>query len=586
MSFEGIQLGRYQVHQMLGSGGMGEVYLAEDSRIRRQVAIKVVRSELAPYLDSEGARQAARLFEREMEVISQLDHPYILPLYDYGETEVSGGTVITYMVMPYRPEGSLLTWLRQRETPESLALQDVAIFIRQAASALQHAHKHQVIHQDVKPSNFLIRVRPEEPEHPDLLLTDFGISRLTTTLSNTSQTIRGTPTYMAPEQWEGRPSYASDQYALAIMAYELLLGRSPFEDRPGLMMVKHMTLTPPEPSSLNPVLPPEVDAVLLQALAKKPEARFASISAFANALLQASIGELPATADSRLFDIASRNGPPTVSSGRLEAEGRDVHAPLKISMREAESGASRMLVIDDQQIIVVVPPAEAGEFSTIVTPQMADAISRPVTSRRTSLTVKMLLITLALVLIGASGGLFYFFVIASNAAANNALDLHHTAAVQTRTSTNATPTVQQNNNAPSPTPVLPMSAATPVAPTSTATPVPPTSTPMPTPKPAPRSPATVTVSIWHAGVTVRSAAGACGTAPSTKCAIVDKLYVESTVAVCSARGQTITDLGYTNNWWTYVRGHSKHWGWVNNIYIRGGHKIAGVPDCKGVPTHP
>ena len=155
MSFEGIQLGRYQVHQMLGSGGMGEVYLAEDSRIRRQVAIKVVRSQPAFYLDSQDTRQAAQLFEREMKVISQLDHPHILPLYDYGEAEVSGGTMITYMVIPYRPEGSLLTWLRQRETSGALALQDVAIFIRQAASALQHAHKQHVIHQDVKPSNFL-----------------------------------------------------------------------------------------------------------------------------------------------------------------------------------------------------------------------------------------------------------------------------------------------------------------------------------------------------------------------------------------------------------------------------------------------
>ncbi len=574
MSFEGIQLGRYKVHQMLGSGGMGEVYLAEDSRIRRQVAIKVVRSQPASYLDSQDTRQAAQLFEREMKVISQLDHPHILPLYDYGEAEVSEGTMITYMVIPYRPEGSLLTWLRQRETSRALALQDVAIFIRQAASALQHAHKHHVIHQDVKPSNFLIRVRPEEPEHPDLLLTDFGISRLTTTLSSTSQTIRGTPTYMAPEQWEGHPSYASDQYALAIMAYELLLGRSPFEGRPGLMMVKHMTVTPPEPSSLNPALPPEVDVVLLRALAKKPEARFASVSAFATAFQQVSTGELPATAGSRLFDIASHNGLSTVSSGRQEAEGRDVHAHLKISRREAESGASRMLAIDGQQIIVAVPPkaqsgqvirveswsasessaqstgsllltlevaaedwltlagetsegrgaaggdrklsasletpmsagaspdeplrmdrsgvgqpmmhfgmapsAAAGGFSTIVMPQMADAISRPATPRRTSSTVRMLLIALVLVLIGAGGGLFYFFVIASNAAANNVLYLHHTAAVQTQTSTNATSMVQQNNSVPSPTsvPSMPTPTATPVPPTPTPTSVPPTPTPI------------------------------------------------------------------------------------------------------------
>src|SRR5438874_1674147 len=110
MSLEGIQLGRYQIYQMLGRGGMGEVYLARDSRLGRQVAIKVVRSQ--PYYKF-AAKQTERLFEREMKVISQLDHPHILPLYDYGETRVNGIT-ITYMVMPYRPDGSFSTWLQER----------------------------------------------------------------------------------------------------------------------------------------------------------------------------------------------------------------------------------------------------------------------------------------------------------------------------------------------------------------------------------------------------------------------------------------------------------------------------------------
>ncbi|HZR38758.1 MAG TPA: serine/threonine-protein kinase, partial [Ktedonobacteraceae bacterium] len=281
MSFEGTQLGRYHLHQVLGSGGMGEVYLADDSRINRQVAIKVVRSEPSLYPDSESSRQAALLFEREMQVISQLDHPHILPLYDYGEAEVSG-TTITYMVMPYRPEGSLTSWLHQRKSSAPLSPQDVATLIGQAASALQHTHERRVIHQDVKPSNFLIRIRPEEPEHPDLLLTDFGISRFMAGHSSTSQTIRGTPTYMAPEQWEGRPTYASDQYALAVMTYELLIGHPPFEGRSEPIWFKHLHVTPPAPSSLNTSLPPGIDAVLLHALAKKPEERFASVSAFAS----------------------------------------------------------------------------------------------------------------------------------------------------------------------------------------------------------------------------------------------------------------------------------------------------------------
>ena len=194
------------------------------------------------------------------------------------------GTTITYLVMPYRPEGSLALWLRQRSDPEHSAgiplhTQDVVHIISQAAEALQHAHDHQIIHQDVKPANFLIRSNQENPNRPDLLLTDFGIARLTTTTSSTSHSVRGTPTYMAPEQLEGHAVPATDQYALAIMAYELLTGRPPFQGGLGQVMYQHLQAQPAPPSTFNPQLPADVDTVLLHALAKKPEERFRAISA-------------------------------------------------------------------------------------------------------------------------------------------------------------------------------------------------------------------------------------------------------------------------------------------------------------------
>src|SRR5579884_909591 len=157
MPLEGLQLGHYQLVRLIGSGGMGEVYLAEDTRIRRRVAIKVVRAEASPYPDENATREAARLFQREMRAITVLDHPHILPLYDYGE-EIVGRTTLTYMVMPYRKEGSLADWLQQRSKKGLLALQEIARLIQQAGSALQHAHNHRIIHQDVKPSNFLILI--------------------------------------------------------------------------------------------------------------------------------------------------------------------------------------------------------------------------------------------------------------------------------------------------------------------------------------------------------------------------------------------------------------------------------------------
>src|SRR5579859_5321482 len=214
MALEGQQLGRYRLLSMLGSGGMGEVYLAEDTHIRRQVAIKVIRAEAASYPNASAAQESARLFKREIRAIAMLDHPHILPLFDYGE-EARNGVELTYMVMPLRQEGSLSVWFKQHTEVTPLSLPTVAHFIRQASSALQYAHSHQVVHQDVKLANFLVRTDEEQPDLPDLLLADFGVAKLFTGTASMSQNSRGTPAFMAPEQWSGTPTPATDQYALA-----------------------------------------------------------------------------------------------------------------------------------------------------------------------------------------------------------------------------------------------------------------------------------------------------------------------------------------------------------------------------------
>src|SRR6185312_12065651 len=237
------QLGRYRLLKLIATGGMGEIHLAEDSSINRQVAIKVIRGESSLSTGEGGQSDAARLFEREAKAIAMLDHPHILPLYDYGE-EKRDGTVLTYLVMPYRPEGSLANWLEQRGTANPLSLEDVESIITQTASALQYTHDHQLIHQDVKPSNFLIRANKERPNRPDILISDFGIARLSTMTTDASPRLRGTPGYMSPEQWEGNPLPASDQYALAVMAYELVTGRPLFKGNPMQMMFAHVN-TPP-----------------------------------------------------------------------------------------------------------------------------------------------------------------------------------------------------------------------------------------------------------------------------------------------------------------------------------------------------
>src|SRR5437667_8698273 len=192
---------------------MGEVYLAEDTRMNRQVAVKIVRTEIEPYPDPVMVQDIERLFQREMRAITMLDHPHILPLFDFGE-EKDGNSVLAYMVMPYRQEASLTDWLQKRGKSEKLTPIEVAHFVVQAADALQHAHDHHLVHQDVKPSNFLVRTRSGDML-PDLLLMDFGVAKIMTATGTTSQSIRGTPAFMPPEQWKGQPEPSTYQYALA-----------------------------------------------------------------------------------------------------------------------------------------------------------------------------------------------------------------------------------------------------------------------------------------------------------------------------------------------------------------------------------
>ncbi len=298
--------------RLIGRGAMGEVYLAQDTRIDRHVAIKVIRDELGTY-PGETSQDVMRLFLREAQTIAKLNHPHILPLFDFDEAH-SGGSSPTYMVMPFCEEGSFADWLQQRKDQGLLPPRDVAELVRQAADALQYAHDHHIIHRDVKPANFLIRSNRDNLNCPDLLLADFGVAKLST---GTTRTIRGTPTYMAPEQWSGTSVPATDQYAFAIMAYQLLTGRPPFQGDQNQVMFQHVVNQPAPPSTLNPHLPASVDAVILRALAKQPAERFASISEFARALKQALLS------NSSSGQTVYTPPPPSFSYAQTTAQARD-----------------------------------------------------------------------------------------------------------------------------------------------------------------------------------------------------------------------------------------------------------------------
>jgi eukaryotic-like serine/threonine-protein kinase len=348
MAIDELQNGRYRYLRMLGSGGMGEVYLMQDEHLRRQVAIKVLRSEESLYPDSEKAVKSADLFDREARAIAALDHPNILPLYDFG-VEEREDIAMTYMVMPYCADGSLETWLRQRGDT-LLSPPQVAALIEQAAEALDYAHEHKMIHLDVKPPNFLIRSNRRDPQRPTLLLADFGIARNFTTVSSSSHTIRGTPAAMSPEQWSGEPVFASDQYALAVMTYEMLAGRPPFIGSMEQLMYRHFTVPAPQISTFNPRLPAALDAVLLRALSKKPEERYPSIVEFASALTEAA-------------------NQPAASSG----EGETDYGTLALSQSEADAGISRMLTLVGGEEVTVSVPAGAQDGQVLRLPVPASS---------------------------------------------------------------------------------------------------------------------------------------------------------------------------------------------------------------------
>ncbi|SRR6266567_4494155 len=263
----GQRLGHYRLIRQLGSGGFADVYQAEHIYLNTLAAVKLLNANLAS-----GDIQN---FHNEARTIARLVHPHIVRILDFGMEES-----IPYLVMEYAPNGTM----RQRHPKGTqVPLSLVVKYVRQVASALQHAHTHRLIHRDVKPENLLLGGNNE------LLLGDFGAALLTrTSLMLSAQNIIGTISYMAPEQLQGRPSPASDQYALGIVVYEWLCGSCPFQGP--LAVVHNLQLYEPPPSlrARIPALSLAIEHVVMKALAKQPEQRFVTVQAFAEALEQAS----------------------------------------------------------------------------------------------------------------------------------------------------------------------------------------------------------------------------------------------------------------------------------------------------------
>mgnify|MGYP000248983392 CR=1 FL=1 len=281
----GKTLGKYEVLEHIGHGGMSEVYKGQHAQLDRMVAVKVLHPFLA---DEEGF---VTRFKREARIVATLRHPNIMQVYDFDYNDELD---IYYMVMEFIDGPTLKTRLLEESLPQEEVVR-IGIAI---ADALDYAHQRGMVHRDVKPANIMF-MQDGQP-----VLTDFGIAKMLTLSGLTaSGAMVGTPAYMAPEVGMGRPgTSASDIYSLGVVLYQLLAGQLPFEsDTPMGMVMQHINDTPPPLAKLAPSLPPGLEPVILKALMKTPEERFVRAAEMAAALRQ-------------VIGLELYNGPSAVSS--------------------------------------------------------------------------------------------------------------------------------------------------------------------------------------------------------------------------------------------------------------------------------
>jgi eukaryotic-like serine/threonine-protein kinase len=326
----GRRLGRYEVLEVLGRGGMAAVYRARDTVLRRDVALKIL------YPQFTGDTALVERFQREAVLAAGLDHPNILPIYDVGEAEG-----LVYIAMRLLEGRSFADVLRLRG---ALPLHELIPIVDQIAAALDYAHARQIVHRDIKPANILVEGSgtggQESVDHsrtPHAVLTDFGIAKsldpAATGLTVTGVLI-GTPEYMAPEQIRGghKVDGRADIYALAVLVYRALTGRRPFEGGTQEVLLGHLQGTFPDPSSLDAALPQALDAVLRRALARDPEQRYGRAGELARDLRSAAGMGAPRPAAFRAAGLAgssASNGPaagvarheqPTIAASQIQGQ--------------------------------------------------------------------------------------------------------------------------------------------------------------------------------------------------------------------------------------------------------------------------
>ena len=352
----GEHFGNYRLVRLLGQGGFAEVYLGQHLRLAQQAAIKVLHAHLT---DTEEEH-----FHQEAQTISTLVHPRIIRVFDY---DVQDG--VPFLVMDYAPGGSLRKLYPRGSV---VPLSQIVSYVKQVADALQYAHEQKFIHRDVKPENILLGRRDE------VLLSDFGIATIAHSSGSLStKEAVGTLSYMAPEQIEGHPRAASDQYALGCVVYEWLCGARPFEGSPTEVMVQQLSMSPVPLHEKVATIPLGIEQVVLRALAKDPKQRYDSVAAFAVALEEASLSAYSPTA----FIPGERlvSGIPAAAAfASVAAQGASSPSP------ETPAEPDTPPYLADNATLAATTPA-ASFLATTPAPAEVPALPRPVSPPRKTL---------------------------------------------------------------------------------------------------------------------------------------------------------------------------------------------------------
>jgi serine/threonine protein kinase len=398
-------LGHYQLLRRLGQGGFADVYLGQHIHLNTYAAIKILRTQVA--------EDGMEYFRTEARTLARLKHPHIVQVLDFGVDEMT-----PYLVMQYAPHGTL----RQRHPLGiPVALPIVISFVQQMASALQYAHDQKLIHRDIKPENMLIG------EQNQLLLSDFGIAMLSASARTAalapadSWNSAGTASYMAPEQIQGHPVTASDQYALAVVVYEWLTGELPFHGSYMEVLSQHMTTPPPPLRSKVPSITAEIEQVLFTALQKDVRQRFGNIQAFAQALTLAAqgVGEAVIRNDSRKSEVQQNNLEmlPSQYSASLPSGqvSRDAQPPTLAPFAETQIPPSitphpqppayTPVSPKEQRWLQPLPPEPVSPGSLPQT--VSDTLVQPPQKRSSLRMIVLAAIALVIILAGAVGTVAY-----------------------------------------------------------------------------------------------------------------------------------------------------------------------------------